>query len=197
MATQFSMLQIINAALVSQGQYSVSSNDGSDEWVLLSRNWPSIVEAELEDGVYMFAKRQEELLTRVDGKFGMPDGYAVPLDALHVRRLWTEEPNGDRNFPDWTQDGSHVYVDAPDGCFVEIVVVATEDLWSANFSRGVQKRLEAIILRAIKEESGDAARADQEAENHFERARTASSKSRSPAPPYREGLLSRARFRRG
>ena len=62
MASSFSMLQIINAALVAQGQYPIDTNDGSDEWELLSRNWPLIVEAELEDGAYQFSKQQFSLL---------------------------------------------------------------------------------------------------------------------------------------
>jgi len=191
------MLQVINAALVSQGQYTVSDNDGSDEWKLLSMNWPGIVEAELEDGLYNFTRRQEQLLTRVEGKFGFDDGYAVPLDALHVRRLWTEDDTGIRTFPDWTQDGTNVYLDGTDGCFVEIIEVSTQDLWSANFIRGIQMKMEALILRAIKEEPGEASEMDSRAEVYFDRARTKSTKSRSARAPYREGRLAAARFGRG
>jgi hypothetical protein len=191
------MLQIVNAALVSQGQYSVETDDGSDEWMICSRNWPLIVEAELENGAYSFSRQQQQLLTRIDGKFGFNDGYAVPLEALHVRRLWIETDLGNRIFPDWTQDGSNVYLDNADGCFVEIVVVANEDLWSANFCLGVQKKLEAVILRAIKEEEGAAAGMDAAAEMFFERARVKSSRSRAATEPYREGRFARARFGRG
>lgn len=197
MASQFSMLQIINAALSEQGQYTVTENDGSDEWMVLSRNWPLIVEAELEDGAYNFTRRQVELLNRNDGKFGFDDAYAVPIDALHVRRLWVEDTTGVRSFPDWTQDGTNVYLNDPDGCFVEIVEVPGQDLWSANFCRGVQMKLEAVILRALKEEPGQAADMDARAEMHFDRARVKSSKSRSAEQPYREGRFALARFRRG
>jgi hypothetical protein len=197
MASSFSMLQIINAALVAQGQYPIDTNDGSDEWELLSRNWPLIVEAELEDGAYQFSKQQFSLLTRIDGKFGYDDGYTLPLTILHVRELWTEDTAGVRDYIDWTQDGAAVYVDHDSGVFVEGVIVAQEDLWSANFSRGVQMKLEALILRALKEEETSAARMEMQAEVHFERARTISSKSRSATSPFMRGQIATARFRRG
>jgi len=197
MATQFSMLQIINAALSEQGEYTVNGEDASNEWLVLSRNWPLIVEAELEDGAYNFTRRQIQLETRTNGKYGYDDAYAVPLDVLHVRRLWTEDEGGVRSFPDWTQDGSNVYVNDPNGCFVEVVEVPGVDLWSANFARGIQLRLEAVILRSLKSEPNQAADMDARAEMHFDRARVKSSKSRSATEPYREGRLHSARFRRG
>ncbi|MCB2105016.1 MAG: hypothetical protein KDE10_11080 [Rhodobacteraceae bacterium] len=198
MATQFSMLQIMNAALIAQGQDEiVSENDGSNEWRLLSRNWPLIVEAELEDGAYNFTREQRELLTRSAGKYGYEDAYVVPLTALHVRRLWTQDEAGVRSFPDWTQDGEKVYVDAASGVYVEMIVVSTEDLWSANFSRGVQCKLEAVICRAIKEEATEAREMEAMGEEYFAKARTKSSKSRSATQPYKGGQLAAARFRRG
>lgn len=191
------MLQIINAALIAQGQYVVDANDGSDEWDLLSRNWPLIVEAELEDGAYQFNRQQFELNNRVAGLFGFDDGYAVPLTVLHVRSLWTEDTSGVRSFIDWTQDGTNVYVDYDAGVFIEGVICAQEDLWGANFSRGVQMKLEALILRALKEEPGEAARMEAQAEACFDRARAISSKSRSATQPYVRGQIASARFRRG
>lgn len=196
MATQFSFLQIINAALVAQGQYTVSDNDGSDEWSLLSRNWPQIVEAELEVGAYNFTREQATLVNRINGRFGYDDGYTLPLNALHVRQLWIEESRG-RRFADWTQDGSSVYLDGADGCVIEYVSVTTEDLWNANFCLGVQCKLEAVILRALKEEAREADAREAAAEMYFDRARVKSSRSRSATPPYREGRFARARFGRG
>ena len=197
MATEFSLLGIMNAALLAQGQEEVViENDGSLEWRTLIRNWPLIVEAELEDGKYNFTKQQAEIITRADGKFGFEDAYLVPHDALHVRRVWIVA-SGSRVSVDWTQDGSYVHLNCPDGCWIEYIDVAGVDIWSANFSKGVQKSLEAVILRALKEEFGEASRMDQAAEYHFQRARTNSSKSRSPTPTYQKGPIASARRRTG
>jgi hypothetical protein len=197
MATQFSMLGIINSALLAQGQEEiVSENDGSLEWRVLARNWPSIVEAELEDGNYYFTKRQAEIITRVDGQYGFTDAYVVPSDALHVRHVWLVE-NGSRISIDWVQDGNYVHLESKAGCWIEYIHVGHLNLWSANFSRGVQKKLEAVVLRAIKEEFGEASNIEQEAETYFQRARTNSSKARTPQPVYKKGPIALARNRRG
>lgn len=197
MSTAFSMLQIFNAALVSQGQDSVDDNDNSNEWALLSQNWPLIVEAELEDGAYDFVRKQHFLQSRVVGKFGFADGYFVPLTAMFVRQLWIDGASGSRTAIPWSQDGTNVYVDEDAGVYVEVVEVVEPDIWGANFCRGIQLKLEAVICRALKEESGEAARLEAQAEVHFDRARTKSSKSRSATEPYRSGRLTAARFARG
>lgn len=197
MTTQFSMLGIMNAALISQGfEEILAENDGSDEHRLLSRNWPTIVEAELEDGAYFFTKKQTALVTRTDGIFGYDDAYLVPAAALHVRRLWTEETEGERNFLSWVQDGTRVYVNAPSGVFIEYAEAADASIWSANFTRGVQLKMEACLLR-FKEEHATAQATEQNAEVYFQRARTNSSKSRSAQNPYKESRFAKARFRRG
>lgn len=181
MATIFSMLDIMNAALITQGfADAVAEIDGTDEWRLLSRNWSSIVEGELEDGLYSFTKDQAELLTRSDGRFGYDDAYLVPPAAIHVRRLWTEDETGQRDMTvDWVQDGSKVYVNAAAGVFIEYVTVADPSLWSANFARGVQMKLEACLLRS-REAYREAAAMDADAMQYFDRARKNSSRSRSP-----------------
>lgn len=191
MATQFSMLGIFNAALIAQGcEEILSENEASNEWRLLARNWPTIVEAELEDGAYHFTRSWERLHTRQEGKFGYQDSYILPPTALHVRHVRTDS----NHHPDWTQDGTSVHIDSPDGCEVEIVTSPEPNLWGANFTRGVQAKLEAVILRAIKEEFQEALAMEEMAENHFQRARTASSKSRSAKEPYRGGRFGMARF---
>jgi hypothetical protein len=196
--TGFTMISIMNAALITQGfSDAVSENDGSDEYRLLSRNWASIVEGELEDGLYSFTKDQTELLTRSDGRFGYDDAYLVPATAIHVRRLWTEDEAGERDMTvDWVQDGSKVYVNAPDGVFIEFVTVADPSLWSANFARGVQMKLEACLLRS-REAYRDADGMDAAAMQYFDRARKNSSRSRSAQPAYKPGRIARARFTRG
>lgn len=198
MSTQFSMLGVMNAALLAQGQLEiVSENDGSMEYRVMARNWPAVVEAELEDGAYFFTKEQSHIVSRVPGKFDFDDGYFVPATSLHVRNVWLESDAGLRIEVDWVQDSTHVYLDNPDGCWIEYVNCPEPDLWSANFVRGVQKRMEAIIARAIKEEFGEATQLDQEAEMYFQRARTNSSKSRSAKPFYRKGSIALSRNRRG
>lgn len=197
MSTAFSMLQIMNAALTSQGQDEiVSEGDGSVEWRLLSRNWPLIVEAELEDGNYGFTRRQDHLLTRTDGKYGYDDAYLIPGDVLHVRRVWSQAEDGTRYEPDWTADASYVFVNETAGVYAESIIVEDADLWSPNFCRGVQMKLEAVILRAFKEEAAEAREMEQQAEVYFQRARSNSSRQRKPQPAFRRGPIAEARFAR-
>lgn len=195
MATTFSMLQIMNAALVAEGfDELVAENDGTVEWRLLSRNWPLIVEAELEDGNYQFTRKQSNLLTRTDGKFGFDDAYLVPTEALHVKRLWTEGDDGIRDMSlDWAQDGTYVYVNEPAGVWVEYSEAADPAIWSANFARGVQMKLQAILL-TFREERGAASQMEAQAEVYFQRARTNSSRGRSATEPYRRSRYAQARF---
>lgn len=198
MAHTFSMIELMNAALISQGfETIVSESDGSDEYRLLSQNWPLIVEAELEDGFYHFTKRQAALNERVDGKYGYSDGYLVPDAALHVRRLWTEDVDGVRDVGhDWVQDGQSVFVNVSDGVTIEYIEAADAGMWSANFSAGVKARLEAVLCR-FREEPREGEAMDQRAESLFQRARTNSSKSRSATEPYALGRFAKARFSRG
>jgi hypothetical protein len=192
------MIGIMNAALLAQGQQEITTeNDGSLEFRTMFRNWPSIVEAELEDGKYHFTKQQSHLVTRSPGKFGFSDAYLVPREAMHVRNLWLLDVTGERYQTDWIQDGSYVYVDKDDGCYIEWVNAPDPDLWSATFVRAVQMKMEALILRSVKEEYGEADSMDMDAENMFQRARTNSTKARSVQQAYQKGPIARARRRNG
>lgn len=185
----------MNAALLAEGEDEiVAENDGSNEWRLLSKQWPLIVEAEMEDSNLFFTRQQVQLLSRTDGKFGFEDAYAVPAAALHVRRVWIVV-NDTRSELDWAQDGTNVYVDEDEGVWIEYIEAADVSFWGANFSRGVEMKLRAAIL-SFREDPRSADR-EQQAEVHFQRARTNSSKARSPTEPYRTGRFARARFRRG
>lgn len=190
------MLDVMNAALVSQGfDEIVAANDGSDEWRVLSRNWPLIVEAELEDGNYHFTRQEMNLVTRQPGAFGYADAYVLPLNVLHVRALWTQQDQGARDLNVlWGQDGARVHVNCETGVYVDCAMAATSEVWSANFAKGVQMKLEAVLLR-VKEEPSQAM--EDLAMYHFERARTNSSRSRQVVPPLRESRFAAARFRRG
>lgn len=198
MATEFQMLQIMNAALVAQGQYEiVSEGEGSDEWRLLSRNWPQIVEAELEAGGYHFTRMQMQLLGRSDGQFGFEDAYMVPAAALHVRNCWITNELSERITVDWMQDGSRVHLNSPDGCWIEYALAADTAFWTATFSLGVQYKLESLILRAIKEEGAEARAMEELAEATFQKSRSTSSKARRAQPAYKTGPIASARFARG
>ena len=190
------MLSIFNAALTAQGmQEIVSENDGSAEFRVLARNWPAIVEAELEDGAYNFGKLRTTLHNRTAGSLGYSDAFLVPETAIHVRRVHLEDcPRSD---VDWVQDGSHIHVNSRGPIVIEYLTVADEHLWSANFVRGVQMKLEAVILRSLKEEFGEAREMEEQAEIYFQRARTKSSKSRRAGPFMRPGSIALARLRRG
>jgi hypothetical protein len=196
MSTQFSMLGLMNASLIAQGYDDiVSENDGSDEWRLLSRKWPLVVEPEMEAGLYSFTKQQTFLATQITGKFGFDYGYLVPSAALHVRRLWIEDGES-RWSPDWVQDGLHVHTDEEAGVWIEYLESADPSLWTASFSAGVQMKLEAVLLR-FREAYSEAREMEGQAEAMFQQARTISSKSRTPQAPYQRGQLSRARFSHG
>lgn len=194
MAQDYSMISIFNAALVAQGmQEIVSENDGSAEFRVLARNWPTIVEAELEDGAYFFARRDAVLHNRTPGKFGFRDAFLIPAEAIHVRKVW-DPANAHTTF-DYVQDGTHVHLNRSEPITVQYLEVPDVHLWTANFVRGVQMKLEAVILRALKEEAAEAREMEAQAEVYFQRARTHSSKARSATKPHRRGRIAEARFR--
>ena len=187
------MLTIFNSALVAQGLQEITlEDDGLAEFRVLSRNWPVIVEAELEDGQYYFARREVEVSSAVSGKFGFSHAFLVPAGAIHVRRVW--DASDARADIDYVQDGTYVHANHAGPVTLEYVEVAAESLWSANFARGVQFRLEAVILRALKEEPAEAAAMEEQAETYFQRARTNSTRARSAKSPYRVGRIAAARF---
>lgn len=192
----YAMLDIMNAALISQGQYEISDNDGSDEFRLLSKNWPLIVEAELEDGNYRFTREQMTLSSRSAGRFGFADAYARPGTALFVRDVWYQDTDGTKVAIDWAQDSAKIYVDRSTGVECEYLVSADPGVWTATFARGVQLKLEALIARAIKEEPSQAIALEQLSENFFQRARTNSSRGRSTTDPFLQGRIAASRFRR-
>jgi len=179
MATTFTMLTTINAALLAHGQETVAENDGSLEWRTLAASWPFIVESELEDGNYHFTKEQIEVTTYSTGKFGFDYAYAVPAAALYVRNVWEEDASGTSYEVDWCQDSGFVHTDADEGVWIEYVVVADPSAFTANFATGIKMMLEAHILRALKEEYREAEAFETKAMFYLQRARTKSSSSRS------------------
>jgi hypothetical protein len=190
------MLSIMNAALLARGfEEIVNHEDGSDEWRILSRNWPAIVERELEDGRYSFSRAERTLVSRQPGAFGYTDAYLIPNDIICVRNVRAITPHGNIE-TSWSQDATRVLVCHDAGVVIEGFTVPDPSFWGANFSLGVQRRLEAVLLRTI-EDTRAASEADADAETAFQRARTLSSKARTPVPMYAQGKYARARFRRG
>lgn len=179
MATTFTMLTTINAALVAQGQDPVSESDGSIEWRVLSENWPFIVESELEAGNYQFTREEVDVVTYSTGKFGFDYAYAIPGAALYVRNAWELDANGDRWEMEWVQDSQYIHTDADEGVVIEYVEVTTPTLWPANFVTGIKMMLEAHILRALKEEYAEAEKFEEKGMFYLQRARTKSASQRS------------------
>lgn len=200
MATTFSKLGLINAALLSQGQTELDAeNDGSLEWRTLDANWARIVEAEMEDAAMRHNIVEEEVATRDGaGKFGYDDQYLTPSSALHIRRVFKEDTDGNVTYlDDWYQDKTHINVNEENGIWVEYVEVIDPDEFGPLFASGIQKKLEAVLCRAVKEEHNLADRLEQEAEYLLQRARTSASKSKGPPRLFRaSSVFADARFRR-
>lgn len=196
MATEFSMTDIMNAALLAEGLDEIDESQALPEQRTLSRNWPMIVEAELEEGNYHFTKAEETLLTRIDGQYGFDDAYLLPASALFVRKVRLATASGSRWEPDWAQDDRYVYVDKDDGVIVEYVVVPDVSFWNANFVLGIRMRLQALLLRSALAEPGEASRMDQAAEIQLQKARTTSSKQRRVSDTYKPSRFAAARHGR-
>lgn len=201
MENPFSMLQIMNAALLSQGEEQiVSLNDGSDAYRVLAANWPLIVQSGLEIGNYFFTREQVNITTTTTGKFNYTNAYAIPANTLTVRSAWIVEASGNDNIVldiDWIQDQSYVYCNETTGIYIERLVSADSSIWSATFTRAVKLALEAVILRAMKEEFNEALKMEQLADLMFEEAKTHSSQARSGKKAYKKGPIASARFVRG
>lgn len=198
MATQFSMLGIMNAALAQRGwDEVVSVNDGTPEFRLMQRQWPRIVEAELEDGNYEFSRQEITLVALTPGRYGFDNSFQLPADTLHVRHVWFEVSGTRTTCDHWSMDDDGLYLTLPAGadCVIEYIHTSDAAAWSARFATGVQYKLEAALLRGLEGEAQEAAQMDQAGEIEFQKARTKSSKSKSPDPITRQGGLARARFR--
>lgn len=190
------MTDIMNAALLIERMDEIDTSQSLPEHRVLSKNWPMIVEAELEAGNYHFTKEEETLLTRTTGQFGFEDAYQLPQRAMFVRKVRLETTSGGSRWePDWVQDDRYVYLDSSDGVIVEYAVVPDVSFWTANFVLGIRMRLQAVILR-IKEEKSEAAQMDQMAEMQLQKARTASTKQRRAAESYKPSKIALARHGR-
>lgn len=185
----FSKIQLFNAALTATRCNTITSNDGSKEWLLLESNYPTIVDAALERGKLYFGRERVDLTSRVPGKFGYDDGYVLPADVLMVRHVWID----DIITEDWTADDDTVYVNAISGVECEYIKKPVEQTFSRQFDLALIFKLQAVILR-WKEQYSEADAMDQRGDFELLRARTVSSGQRGKTRPLREGrVMSRRR----
>lgn len=201
MATTFTKLGIMNAALRSQGEMPLATeDDGSLEWGLLDANWAPLLESILQDGAFNFAVTEEELPTRAGGgKFGYDDAYTTPTEALLVRSAFTEDTSGYRTNLDFTVGPTQTHVNEATGIWVQYVEAVEPSAFSPLLALGLQQKLEAVILRGLKEEYVAAREMEAMAESNLQRARSNSSAAKSPVPMFKRGggRIGRSRFLNG
>jgi hypothetical protein len=188
---------IIQAALLRCGRSSMA-----DEPFLaqaIDANYDEIVRAAFEDGDgnYPFGRARVALTSRFDGSMGYADAFQVPNDTLHIVEVYINDCSAADLLQDWEFDGTEnaILLDARSGSIeVEIVRSGQEANWSASFSKGVQRRVEAVIKDAL-DETEEAMAKEQEGDLAFLKAGVKGSKNRSPKPMFRRGggRLMRAR----
>lgn len=187
-----SKMDIVNAALVETGNSARQvDNDGSCENLISNLNWCALVEAELEDHHYSFARDCSFLQAKVDPKFGFQSAYQLPDDAIIVRRVFDpfsgccppQAPS--LHYDQWEEADCVLYLTdcspkkdkcAPEGVWVEFTRVPPVDRWGKNFKLGIKYRLAAIFARGINEEENVAAGYEAQADHYFRRARLRSSR---------------------
>ena len=184
----FSKIQLYNAALTATRCDPITSNDGSDRWLLLESNYPTIVRAALERGKYSVGRERVALTSRVAGKFGYDDGYVLPADTLIVRHVWVNEALTEA----WSTDDDTLYIDATSGVECEYIKQPVEQSFHAQLDLALTLKLQAVILR-WKESYQEAEAMDQKADFELLRAKHVSTGQRGKRRPFREGRVMRAR----
>lgn len=201
MAEQWTRLGLMNTALVNRGwDEIVSEEDGTPEYRNMARNWPLIVEAELEEGAYDVTRVEASPAALTSDSFGFEHKFAIPGDALHIRKVWLISGGQRYHCDNWLQNSTHVFLTLPSDsytCTIEYIVSADPSVWGANFATGVQLMLEAGLARGLEKDPVASRELMAQAAEYFQRARTKSSKSRSAGPAVRQGGLANARFGRG
>lgn len=193
---------IFDAALLRCGRSRTGGDANLRE--AMEVNYDEIVRAALEegDGVYDFARTRTVLTGRSAGINGYDDTYQLPNDCLHVTKVFFRSNNQDRSASDllepWDVDGENdtLLVNAGTRTVsIDYVRSGQEARWSAPFTLGVQRKLEAVIKDYL-EEVDEAMAKDAAADNAFLRASIKSSKQRSTRPVFKRhgGRMKRARF---
>ena len=189
-----SKITLYNAALLRTGNNAVVEGDGSFIWQALEANYSEIVRAAFEDQEFTFGKARETLTSRAEGRFGYDDAYTMPSEVIHVIDVFLDEVSAARLGESWEIDSStnEVMIDAGTRTVeVEFIRVGLEHTWSAQFAKGIQRRLEAVIKDAI-DETSEAEALDMDADYKFLKAGVKSSKNRSKERVRRGGRLVRA-----
>lgn len=185
---------IFDAALLTTGNATSVLGSGSFILQALEANYDEIVRAAFEEQEYPFGKNRTTLTGRSVGRFGYDDAYQMPSDVIHVTDVFLDTYTVDHGIRKWEIDAStnELLIDAESRVVeIEYLKSGMEHTWSSKFTRGIQKRLEAVI-KTVEEEDGEAMSRENEADSIFLKAGIKASKNRSKRRVFRGGRLVRA-----
>jgi hypothetical protein len=197
-----SKVTIFNAALLRSGYAESVEAEGSAMWRAMDASYDEIVRSAFEEGggSYPFGKRRVELTSRAAGDFGFDDSYTMGNDVIHVIEVFLDLLPASSLLAAWetkTEDGASSLQINASSRTVEIEYVASgmENSWTAGFTLGIQRRLEAVI-KDVDQETEEANSKERDADFAFLRTQVKSSKNRSKSRLFRRGLgrLSRSRW---
>lgn len=181
--------KIIDAALLRCGRGIASQEVNLAQ--VIDANYDEIVRAAFEDGDgnYPFGRRRETLTSRSEGRLGYDDAYKVPDGALQIVEVYFNKCAAADILEPWDFDGEtgSVVLNAGGRTIeIEMVFAGLEHHWSANFAKGIQRRLEAVI-KDFLEELEESMVKDQEADALFMKAGIKASKNRSQRRMFKPG----------
>ena len=160
----------------------------------LEANYDEIVRDAFEGQKFPFGKVRIELTSRSDGRFGYDDAYAMPSDTIHVSEVYVKEHRASDLGESWEIDAetNELMIDAKGRKIeIEYIKVGLEHRWSAKFTLGIQRRLEAVI-KDVLEEPEEASVLETEGDAKILQAGVKASTNRSGARVRRGGRLIRA-----
>ena len=165
----------------------------------MEANYDEIVRAAFEDGDgnYPFGRVRETLTSRSAGTSGYDDAYTIPNEAVHIIEVYFDECSAADLLEPWEVDGvnNSILLNSSNRTIeISYVKSGLESTWSASFTKGIQRRLEAVI-KDFLEETEEASMKEQEGDFAFLKASVKSSKNRSQRRFVKlgSGRLSRAR----
>ena len=181
-------LTYINAAALRVGEEAITdASDGSPLGKIASHNYELLVRAELGKHRWRFASKTVAL----NAISGTPDepwlyAYTAPTDLMLLRTVKA----GGKPIP-YEQMYNKVLTDTdPDtGVIAHYAWRPPESYWPPFFGEIIIRRLEAMILRSIKERHDEAKERDTAAEVQFREARRLDSQSSTPVDPWTSPAL--------